>query len=187
MQHRCLCKLRMILRSRVLRVLYHLIKKLLRQMAKFVAGSLNPVFSCSLLKHDSSFYAPLGNTAVAFTASTCLHPQPSRACAETRRSPPSVVVFNTPPGTRNVVIAAPMTSFWIFKSFSVLECPAGERLSRAPPDLPRPRDRAMRAPHDSPRCAPRKNGRRSPTRRAGGVERNPPGDGMPGPRESGGS
>ena len=42
--------------------------------------------------------------------------------------------------------------------------------------LPHWRDRATPAPHDSPRCCPRKNGRHRRTRRAWGVQRCPPGD-----------
>ena len=38
--------------------------------------------------------------------------------------------------------------------------------SRAPPDTPRPRDRAKSHPHSSPRDPRRQNGRRSQTRRA---------------------
>ena len=52
---------------------------------------------------------------------------------------------------------------------------------------PRPRGRAMPAPQSSRRCARRKNGRRSPTWRAGGVERCPPGDGLLSPLEKRGS
>ena len=43
------------------------------------------------------------------------------------------------------------------------------------------------APHDSTRCHRRKNGPEHRTRRAGGVERSPPGDGVLGPRERIGS
>ena len=58
------------------------------------------------------------------------------------------------------------------RCLSVLICPTGERFSRAPPDPSRPRDRATSAPRGSTtRCRRRKIGRRSPTRRAGGVER----------------
>ena len=42
----------------------------------------------------------------------------------------------------------------------VLVCPVLERLSRAPPGPPRPRDRATPAPHSSPRGPRRKNARR---------------------------
>ena len=52
-----------------------------------------------------------------------------------------------------------VVSFRIFKMYAVLVCPAGHRLSRAPPDPPRPRDRATPAPHSSPRrCARRRMG-----------------------------
>ena len=47
---------------------------------------------------------------------------------------------------------------------------------RAPPDPSRPQDRATPDPHDSTRCNRRK-------RRAGGVERSPPGDCLLGPWE----
>ena len=51
-----------------------------------------------------------------------------------------------------------MTSFRTFKTISVLVHPEERRLSRAPPDPARPRDRATLPPHSSPW-------------RAGGVER----------------
>ena len=76
-------------------------------------------------------------------------------------------------------------SLRIVKTASVLVCLAEHRLSRVPPGLPRPRDRATPPPHGSPRCHRRKNGRRRRTRRAGGVERCPPGDGFLDPRERG--
>ena len=78
-------------------------------------------------------------------------------------------------------------SFFIY-SFLVRVCPAKNRLSRAPrapPDLTRPRDRATPTPHVSPPCHRRNIGCRSPTRRAGGVERCPPGDGLLYPRDGG--
>ena len=68
-------------------------------------------------------------------------------------------------------------SLRIVKTASVLVCLAEHRLSRVPPGLPRPRDRATPPPHGSPRCHRQKNGRRHPIRRAGGVGRRPPGDG----------
>ena len=49
-----------------------------------------------------------------------------------------------------------MVSFWIFQTISVSVCPAGVRLSRAPPNPPRPRDRTTIAPHGSARCSWRK-------------------------------
>lgn len=61
---------------------------------------------------------------------------------------------------------------------SVFVCPAGNRLSRTPPDRPRPRDRAPPSPHRSLQCPRRKKGRRNQSRRAGGVERRPPEDGL---------
>ena len=43
-----------------------------------------------------------------------------------------------------------MTSFTISKTYSALVCPAGHRLSRAPPHPPRPRARATAMPHYNP-------------------------------------
>ena len=60
--------------------------------------------------------------------------------------------------------------------FSV--CPAENRLSRAPPDLPRPHDSITATPHGSPRRPRRQNGRRRPTRGAGTIGRRPPGNGL---------
>ena len=74
-------------------------------------------------------------------------------------------------------------SSWIFKTTSVLVCPWRLRLSHAPPDPSRSRDRLTPAPHESTRCHRRKNEPQCQTRRAGGVERSPPGDGLLGPRD----
>ena len=49
---------------------------------------------------------------------------------------------------------------------------------RALPGPPRPRGRATLAPHGSTRSHRRKIGHQLPTRRAGGVERSLPGDGL---------
>ena len=65
--------------------------------------------------------------------------------------------------------------------------PREGRLSRAPPEPPRPRHRATPAPHGNTRYGRRKNGPQRQTRRARGVERSPPGDGLLGPRERSGS
>ena len=59
-------------------------------------------------------------------------------------------------------------------------------MPRVPPDPSRPRNCDTPAPHSSPRCRRRKDGRHRRARRAGGVERCPPGDGLFGPREGGG-
>ena len=64
--------------------------------------------------------------------------------------------------------------------------PREGRLSRAPPEPPRPRHRATPAPHGNTRYGRRKNGPQRQTRRARGVERSPPGDGLLGPRERSG-
>ena len=50
-----------------------------------------------------------------------------------------------------------VVSLWITTTDSVLECPILGRLSRAPHDRPRPRDRATPAPHSSPRGRRRNN------------------------------
>ena len=86
-----------------------------------------------------------------------------------------------------VVMMMVMMSKWIFENISVIKYPKNSCESRAPPDPPRHHDRATPAPHISPRCPRRKNCRRCPTRRAGGVERRPPGDGSLPLRERGGS
>ena len=57
-------------------------------------------------------------------------------------------------------------------------CSAEHRLSRAPPDFPRPRGSATATPHRGARCPRRKKGRHRSTRRAGTIERRPPGDGL---------
>ena len=82
-----------------------------------------------------------------------------------------------------------MTSFRTFKSISALVCPTGHRLSRAPPDPSRPRDRAKPVPHSSPiNGCPRLEKRcQRQTQRAGGVERCSPADGLIDPRDRGGS
>ena len=76
-----------------------------------------------------------------------------------------------------------MTYFWMFKIITVSVCAARHRLSRAPPGPSRPRDRATPGSHSNARCPRRKNGRRRRIRRAGGVGRCPPWDGLLGPRE----
>ena len=65
--------------------------------------------------------------------------------------------------------------------------PARQRLYRGLSDPPRHHDRTAPAPHISPQCPRRKNCRRGPTRRAGGVERRLPRDGSLAPREGSGS
>ena len=57
-----------------------------------------------------------------------------------------------------------------------LACPAKHQLSRAPPDLSRPRDRATPPPHGSPPYSPRNNRCHRQTWRAGSAERCSPGD-----------
>ena len=54
--------------------------------------------------------------------------------------------------------SAVVTSRWIFKTYSVLICFGGHRPTRAPPDPPRPHDRATPAPHSCPSCPPAKEG-----------------------------
>ena len=44
---------------------------LLCRMSKVDAGSLNPVFSCSSLKHDSLWDVPVGSTVAFVTALIC--------------------------------------------------------------------------------------------------------------------
>ena len=69
---------------------------------------------------------------------------------------------------------------------------AGSSMPRCAPALPcatrppRHHDRATPAAHISPRCPWQQNCHRCPTRRAGGVEWRPPGDGSLAPRERGG-
>ena len=59
-------------------------------------------------------------------------------------------------------------SFWMFKTLSVLVCPAKHRLFRTPPDLSAPaRPRHARAPQ----LGWRTKGRHCQTQRAGGVEK----------------
>ena len=60
-------------------------------------------------------------------------------------------------------------SSYITTSFFV--CPVKHRLSRPPPDTPRPRDHATTTPRGSPMYHRRKIGRQRRTRRAGSVER----------------
>ena len=66
-----------------------------------------------------------------------------------------------------------VVSLWIFTSESFVECPVLERLSRAPSDPPRPRDRATSAPHGT-RSNRRKNRPQRQPRLAGSVERSRP-------------
>ena len=85
----------------------------------------------------------------------------------------------------SVVAVLVVISKWIFDFLFVITYPKNSCDSRAPPDSPRHHDRATPAPRISPLSPPRKNGRRCPTRRVGGVERRPPGDGSLAPRGGG--
>ena len=78
-------------------------------------------------------------------------------------------------------------SKWIFENMPVITYQKNSYESRGPPDRRRHHDRVTPAPHISPRCPRRKNCRRCLTRRAGGLERRPPGDGSLPPWERGGS
>ena len=73
----------------------------------------------------------------------------------------------------------------IVKTNSFLLCPVKHRLSRAPPDSPRPRDRATPARHGHPQCLRRKIGRRSPSLGEWGAWKGAPGDGLLDPRSGG--
>ena len=83
-----------------------------------------------------------------------------------------------------------MMSKWIFENENIpviSTYPKSRWESRAPPEPPRHHDRATPTPHISRRCPRRNNCRRCPTRRAGAVERRPPGDRSLPLREGGGS
>ena len=103
----------------------------------------------------------------------------------------NILLIRQTASTRSLLVI--MMSERIFENMPVPVCPVRHRLCRAPPDPPRHHERATLAPHISPRCPRRKNCRRCPTRRAGAVERRPPGDNrsLPGkgvdPRERRGS
>ena len=73
----------------------------------------------------------------------------------------------------------------IVKTNSFLLCPVKHRLSRAPPDSPRPRDRATPARHGHPQGLRRKIGRRSPSLGEWGAWKGAPGDGLLDPRSGG--
>ena len=66
---------------------------------------------------------------------------------------------------------------WIFTLIRVKVCFCNTGYSRAPPDPPRPRDRAKSHPNSSSGDLRRKNGRRSQSRRATIFQSCPPGDG----------
>ena len=67
-----------------------------------------------------------------------------------------------------------MTSHWIFKAYSVRVCTAGHRLSRPPPDPPRPRHPR---PTQQPSLSPSKGGASQLSSASGGCPKVPPGTG----------
>ena len=103
--------------------------------------------------------APINIPAVsAHTASTLLHaalrPLYSTAYTLYASTHSATVSKYASIGSHRV-----MVSFGVFKTIWISACPTGERLSRPPPDPPRPRGRATPAPHGSrARCYRRKNG-----------------------------
>ena len=74
-------------------------------------------------------------------------------------------------------------SFWMFKTLSVLVCPAKHRLSRSPSNSRRGRARATPAPHSRAREL---RGAAAELSDRGGVERCLPVDGLLAPRQGGG-
>ena len=82
--------------------------------------------------------------------------------------------------------------FRLFTTISVLVCPVGHRLLRAPPDPPRPRDGVTPAPHSSPQCPRRErapipnnsaSGGRGQVLSRGRLARSPGNEGIPGKGE----
>ena len=76
-----------------------------------------------------------------------------------------------------------MVPKWLLTIMSVVASFFNTGCCGAPPDPPRPQDRATPAPRSSTRCNRQKNRSQRQTRSAGGLETSPPGDGLLSPRE----